>query len=314
LSSFEEVDAIGHRIVHGGKKYLEPVLIDNEVKNHIKSLSDLAPLHNLEDLEGIEIVEKFFKKKPQIAVFDTSFHRTLPKSAAYYPIPYHYIEEGIQRYGFHGINYQYCTRRVAQLLNQDINPLKILICHLGSGASLCAVKDGKSIDTTMGFTPLEGLMMDTRSGTIDPGVILYLLKKKKGDEISQELYYKSGLLGISGDSSDMRDIIEKASGNPRCKLALEIYLHRLCSCIGSMIASLQGLDVLVFTAGIGENSPEIRKKVCEHFSFLGIKLDEKKNSQELKQDCELSTSKIKVLVIHAGEAFEIARESMKKLS
>jgi acetate kinase len=175
------------------------------------------------------------------------------------------------------------------------------------------VKEGKSIDTTMGFTPLEGLMMDTRSGTIDPGVILYLLKKKKGEEISQELYYKSGLLGISGDSSDMRDIIEKASGNSRCQLALEIYLHRLCSCIGSMIASLQGIDVLVFTAGIGENSSEIRKKVCEHFSFLGIKLDEKKNSQELTQDCELSASKIKVLVIHAGETFEIARECMKKL-
>lgn len=319
LNSLDEVDVIGHRIVHGGKFYKESTPIDAQVKEKIHLLNELAPLHNLADLEGIEVIEKFFKNKPQIAVFDTAYHHTLPKEAAIYPGPYEWYEEGIKRYGFHGISFQYCARQAAELLQQELSSLKQVICHLGSGASLCAVKDGKSIDTTMGFTPLEGLMMDTRSGSIDPGILLYLLKKKKksAEELYKILYEESGLLGISGISSDMRDIIEKQSkGDPRATLTFEIYLHRLSSFIGSMVSSLNGMDVLVFTAGIGENSPLIRKRICNTFSFLGVKLDEKKNELPHREDCVLSLkdSKVKVLLIHTNEAFEIARECWKKIS
>jgi acetate kinase len=318
LTSLDEIDVIGHRIVHGGKDYKESTLINANVKAKIKQLSELAPLHNLIDLEGIELLETLLKNKPQIAVFDTAFHHTLAQSTTVYPGPYRWFEEGIQRFGFHGISFQYCSRRAADLLNKDLKSLKMLICHLGSGASLCAVKEGKSIDTTMGFTPLEGLMMDTRSGTIDPGILLYLMKKqKKGvEELSKELYKDSGLLGISGFSSDMRDIIDKAShGDRRAQLALEVYLHRLNALIGSMIASLQGMDVLVFTAGIGENASLIRKSVCDNFSFLGLKLDEAINRLSHPEDCEISSSnsRIKALLIHTDEAFEIARECWKKI-
>jgi acetate kinase len=297
-----EVSAIGHRIVHGGHYFSESVRITREVKERIRELSELAPLHNLPELEAIEILEGLFPDKPQIAVFDTAFHHTLPQAAQIYPGPYRWYEEGIRRYGFHGISYQYCTRRARDLIG---SVSKMIICHLGSGASLCAVKEGKSIDTTMGFTPLEGLMMDTRSGTIDPGIILHLLKKKKAEEISKELYDQSGLLGLSGLSSDMRDILN-AQSNPQAKLALDVYLHRLSSCIGSMIATLQGLDLLVFTAGIGENAALVRKRICDRFSFLGIKLSE----NHPKEDGLLSTSdsKVKVLLIHTQEAFEIAAE------
>ncbi|MBS0648010.1 MAG: acetate kinase [Verrucomicrobia bacterium] len=314
LNSIDEIDVIGHRIVHGGKYFKESVLIDAEVKEKIRLLSDLAPLHNLPELEGIEILQKLFKKIPQIAVFDTAFHHTLPESAKIYPGPYQWYEEGIQRYGFHGISFQYCSKRAADILKRD--PGKMVICHLGSGASLCAVKKGKSIDTTMGFTPLEGLMMDTRSGSIDPGIILHLLakKKKSAEEISKELYDQSGLLGLSGSSSDMRDILEKSiKGNVRALIALDVYLHRLNALIGAMVAGLKGLDTLVFTAGIGENAPFIREKVCEVFSFLGLKLDKTKNEQISIEDSELSApdSKIKVLLIHTQEAFEIACECWK---
>lgn len=312
----EQIDAIGHRIVHGGKFFHESLFIDASVKNKIRYLSELAPLHNLADLEGIELFEEFFPKTPQFAVFDTAFHHTLPDCAAIYPGPYAWIEEGIRRYGFHGTSFQYCTRRASELLARD--PQKMVICHLGSGASLCAIKNGKSIDTTMGFTPLEGLMMDTRSGSIDPGILLYLLSKKKRtvDDLSKELYEKSGLLGLSGTSSDMRDIlIQVDQGNARAKLALEVYIHRLNSGIGSMVASLNGLDTLVFTAGIGEHASLVRSRVCESLSFLGIKLDVKKNELPQSQDCDLSLpdSKVKIFLIHTQELFEIARECWKKL-
>lgn len=298
----EKIDAIGHRIVHGGKFFRESVEIDTKVKEAIRHLAELAPLHNLPELEGIEIMEKHFPKIPQIAVFDTAFHHTLPKEAAIYPGPYRWFEEGILRYGFHGISYQYCSRRCAEILKTKID--RMVICHLGSGASLCAIKEGKSIDTTMGFTPLEGLMMDTRSGSVDPGIILHLLEKKKlsPSAIYKQLYQESGLLGISGISSDMRDIM--ASDTPRAKLAFDIYLHRLNAELGSMIASLKGLDVLVFTAGIGENAALLRKRVCENFAFLGMEIDPE------KKEGIISTphSKVKVVVIHTREAFEIARE------
>lgn len=287
----KSIDCIGHRIVHGGNKYKKSALIDEHVKKEIWRLSDLAPLHNRADLEGIEILENLFPDKPQIAVFDTAFHHTLPLAAAIYPGPYKWVQMEIQRYGFHGISYQYCSQKAAQMLGKM--PERMVICHLGSGASLCAVKKGKSIDTTMGFTPLEGLMMDTRSGTVDPGILLYLLKKKKVSALSRELYEKSGLLGLSGISSDMRDVLEKAKqGHMRAHLAIDVYIHRLTSLIGSMVASLGGLDVLVFTAGIGENAPQVREETTKRLSFLGP---------------------FKVLIIQTQEAFEIARECWKKM-
>ena len=315
LKSLNEVDVIGHRIVHGGKEFSRATLITQEVKEKLRRLSELAPLHNASELEDVAILESLFKNKPPIAIFDTAFHHTLPQAAKVYPGPYKWIEEGIERYGFHGISFQYCSRKAAEMIKE--HNLKMVICHLGSGASLCAVQEGKSIDTTMGFTPLEGLMMDTRSGSLDPGILLHLFKKKTSEQLSHELYEESGLLGLSGISSDMRDIIEKGSqGNARAKLAFDVYIHRLNSCIGSMIASLKGLDVLVFTAGIGENAAIVREVVCNSFVFLGIKLDKAKNGQTHAEDCELSAadSKIKVLLIHTQEALEIARECWKLIN
>ena len=310
----QEIDCIGHRIVHGGKKYKESVVIDANVKAEIRELADLAPLHNLADLEGIEILEKRFPGKPQIAVFDTAFHHTLSDAAKIYPGPYGWVEMGIQRYGFHGISFQYCSKRAAEILGE--NSHRIVICHLGSGASLCAVKNGKSLDTTMGFTPLEGLMMDTRSGSVDPGILLYLLKKGQCiDELSRKLYEESGLLGISGISSDMRDLLKKTEeGDRRAALAIDIYVHRLTAMIGSMVASLGGVDALVFTAGIGENASLIRQRVCDRLLFLGIDLAKTEHNTPEDHILSGSNSKVKVLVIHTQEAFEIARECWKKMS
>lgn len=309
LMQKENIDIIGHRIVHGGPYFNKSVLITSAVKKKIASLRSIAPLHNASELEGIEILEKILKKTPQIAVFDTAFHHTMPEKARIYPGPYEWVDQGIVRYGFHGISFQYCTKRASALLQK--RPQKMIICHLGSGASLAAVKNGKSIDTSMGFTPLEGLMMDTRSGSIDPGILLYLSEKKK--TLSDELYHKSGLLGISGLSSDMRDIIAfSQKGHARATLALDIYIHRLNANIGAMISSLNGLDALVFTGGIGENATYVRSQVCKAFSFLGITLDSQKNKKTSK-DILISkhNSKVSVLVIHTQEAFEIALECSK---
>jgi len=317
LSSLDELDAIGHRIVHGGKYYRESVRIDQEVKSHISRLAEYAPLHNMAALQGIEAMEKMFKGLEQIAVFDTAFHRTLPLEAAIYPGPYKWFEEGIQRYGFHGISYQYCAKRAADLLQKDFPIGKMVICHLGAGASLCAVKDGNSYDTTMGFTPLEGLMMNTRSGTIDPGIILERLKHVDLHTMTNELYRESGLLGISGISSDMREIFKSIrEKNPRAQLAYDVYIHRLCACIGSMIASLDGMNVLVFTAGIGENTPLLRKRVCDKLSFMDLSIDAKKNDSPPPDDCDIAQkdSKVRVLIIHTQEAFEIARECWRIVS
>lgn len=313
LSSLQEIHAVGHRIVHGGTSFTKSTLVTKETKEKISSLAKLAPLHNLPELEGIQILEHLLPGSPQIAVFDTAFHHTLPQKAHIYPLPYSWYEEGIRRFGFHGISFQYCLKRAAKLLNQDVKSLRMIICHLGSGASLCAIKEGISIDTTMGFTPLEGLMMDTRSGSIDPGILLYLLqnKGKSAEEISKALYHESGLLGLSGISSDMRDIIKYRQANHmRSQLAFDIYTHRLQSQIGSMIASLEGLDALIFTAGIGENTAVLREKICKAFSFLGIQLDDELNQKGSADDRILTKpdSKIDVLVVHTKEDFEIAQE------
>ena len=300
------IGAIGHRVVFGGK-YIQTTRIDREVLTEIERNCELAPLHNKIDLHTITEAQQLFPHIPHFAVFDSAFHTTIPLPAAIYPIPYEWTQSGIRRFGFHGISYQYCAKKAAMLLKHI--PKKMVICHLGSGASLCALENGKSIDTTMGFTPLEGLMMDTRSGSIDPGILLYLLQKKhlSPDTLAKALNEQSGLLGVFGRSGDMRETLAARRDNDRAHLALEIYLHRLASQIGAMIGSLGGLDCLVFTAGIGEHAPLIRERICKQLAFLHIDLA---SHQIDGQDAILSTphSKTTVLLIHTQEAFEIARE------
>ena len=312
ISGPSAIDVVGHRVVHGGPEHFEPSIVTSKVKSAIESISVFAPLHNRAELEGMEIVAKLLGAVPQIAVFDTGFHRTMPLSAATYPAPYDWFEQGIRRYGFHGINHQYCAQRAAQLLGKNLNSLKLVTCHLGNGCSLAAIIDGRSVDTTMGFTPLEGLMMGTRSGSVDPGILTYLVRQRhlSGQQLDEILNQKAGLLGISGISSDMRKILAASKkGHERAKLALDIYVHRLRSGIGAMIAVLGGVDALVFTAGVGENSPEVRAAVCENFAFLDLRLDEGKNAQSpLDEDISAPDATVRTLVIHAQEDWMIARE------
>lgn len=323
VSSPSAIDVVGHRVVHGGLQHFEPSFVTAEVKSAIEGVSAFAPLHNRAELQGMEIVAKLLGPVPQVAVFDTGFHRTMPLSAATYPGPYEWFEQGIRRYGFHGVNHQYCAQRAAQLLGKKLNSLKIVTCHLGNGCSLAAIREGRSVDTTMGFTPLEGLMMGTRSGSVDPGILTYLMRQRQftGEQLDDVLNKKSGLLGISGISSDLREILaasKNGDGNDgdsdlarrdRAKLALEIYIHRLQSEIGSMIAVLGGVDALVFTAGVGENSPEVRAAACDNFAFLGLKLDPGKNAQSpVDADISASDATVRVLVIRAQEDWMIARE------
>ena len=312
VSRAAEIDAAGHRVVHGGQQFKQPTLISPKVKSAIASMSAFAPLHNRAELEGIEIVEKRIGAVPQVAVFDTSFHSDLPEAAAVYPGPYEWVARGIRRYGFHGINHQYCAERTAQLLGRDLSSLKLITCHLGNGCSLAAIQGGRSVDTTMGFTPLDGLMMGTRSGAVDPGILTFLIRQDdlSGQQLDDLLNKKSGLLGISGSSSDMRQIVAAMkAGDARAKLAFDIFVHHLQSSIGAMIAILGGLDCLVFTAGIGENSPEVRAAACATLGFIGLKLDSAKNSHVSgDQDISLPTSPVRVLVIGAQEDWAIAKE------
>jgi len=312
VSAPSEIDVVGHRIVHGGKDFEKATAITPEVKSAIARMSAFAPLHNRSELEGIDIIEKRLGAVLQVAVFDTGFHSRLPESAAVYPGPFEWLARGIRRYGFHGINHQYCAERTAQLLGRNLSPLKLVTCHLGNGCSLAAIRDGRSIDTTMGFTPLEGLMMGTRSGSVDPGILTYLMRQGPltGEQLDDLLNTKSGLLGISGISSDMRQIVAAMKeGHPRAKLAFEIFVHRLQTGIGAMIAALGGIDALVFTAGIGENSAEVRAAACANFEFLGLKLDPAKNSQSpADQEISLSDSGVRVLIVRAQEDWAIARD------
>ena len=312
LTSLAEIDVVGHRVVHGGPKYQEPVLLTPELKSGIAEASAFAPLHNRAELEGMDIIEKRLGAIPQVAVFDTGFHRRMPQAATVYPGPYQWFENGIHRYGFHGINHQYCAARGAQLLRRELNSLKLVTCHLGNGCSLAAIREGHSIDTTMGFTPLEGLMMGTRSGSIDPGILTYLMRENQlqPQEIDDVLNKQSGLLGISGISGDMREILASMKeGHSRAKLAFDIYVHRVRAGIGAMVAVLGGIDALVFTAGVGENSAEVRAAACKGLSFLGLKLDEAGNEQGLPdQDIATPDSAVRVLIIRAQEDWAIAIE------
>jgi len=315
INSLKEIDIVGHRVVHGGQDYQQSTLISPDVKEAIARLSVFAPVHNPVNLEGIEALEKILPNRPQVAVFDTAFHAQLPPAAFVYPGPYEWLEDGIRRYGFHGISHQYCARRAAQILNRDLTHLRLITCHLGNGCSLAAIRGGWSVDTTMGFTPLDGLMMGSRSGAIDPGIIIHLLRRSDltPEKLDNILNRNSGLKGISGVSGDMRQIGEAITqGNERAQLALDIYIHRLRAGIGAMLASLGGLDALIFTAGVGENSAVVRAAACEAFGFLGLKLDGEKNQHSpVDEDIAAMDSAARVLVIHTQEDWEIARECWK---
>ena len=315
LRDKSDVAVAGHRIVNGGTLFQQPSLVTPEVKSAIAHMAAFAPLHNRAELEGMEIVSKMFGAVPQVAAFDTGFHAQLPQAAAVYPGPYEWFERGIRRFGFHGINHEYCAQRTAQLLRANLNSLKIVTCHLGNGCSLAAIRNGRSVDTTMGFTPLDGLMMGTRSGSVDPGILTYLMRESSltGEQLDELLNNKSGLLGISGISGDMRQIVSAMKeGNTRAKLAFEIFVHRLTAGIASMAAALNGLDALVFTAGIGENSPEVRAAVCSQLTFLSLVLDSAKNTEaHSDQDIAAPESKVRVLVVRAQEDWAIARECWK---
>jgi acetate kinase len=315
IASLSEIDAVGHRVVHGGPHFKDPVVVTPGVRSAIADAATLAPLHIRAELEGMDIVGSLLGPVSQIAVFDTGFYRQMPLYAQTYPGPYEWFKNGIRRYGFHGINHEYCAGRAAQLLGEELETLKIVSCHLGNGCSVTAIQQGQSIDTTMGFTPLDGLMMGTRSGSVDPGILIFLLRQDKlnCEQIDRLLNQESGLLGISGVSSDMRDILAAMKqGHERAKLAFDIFVHRLRATVGSMAAVLGGLDVLVFTAGVGENSPEVRAAACSRFEFLGAKLDSELNTQtSLDRDIATADSRVRILVIRAEEDWAIAAECWK---
>ncbi len=310
IDRLDEIQVVGHRVVHGGT-YCESMLITDAVKAEIQRLAVFAPLHNPVNLAGIAAIEQLLGKVSQVAVFDTAFHRQLPEAAKIYPLPYELYTEGIQRYGFHGISHQYCAMRSAQLLQRPLEELRLIICHLGNGSSLAAVQNGHSIDTTMGFTPLEGLMMGTRSGSIDPGIVLYLLRQGHSVEAIDELLNQaSGLGGVSGVSSDLRQIHDAiAEGNQRAQLALDLYVHSVRSHIGSMVASLEGMDALIFTGGIGQHDAKLRAMVCQGFSFLGIAIDPEINqSNPIDRVISKAQSNIPILLIETQENWAIAKD------
>jgi acetate kinase len=312
ISGAAAVDIVGHRVVHGGEKYREPTAITPEVKSAIAQLAVFAPLHNRAELDGMDLIEERLGSVLQVAVFDTAFHGHMPEAALVYPGPYDWLAQGIRRYGFHGINHQYCAERAARLLRRDVASLKLVTCHLGNGCSLAAIRDGHSIDTTMGFTPLEGLMMGTRSGSVDPGILTYLSSTRgvDGQRLDELLNKESGLLGVSGISGDMRQIEQAMKQrHSRAKLAFEIFVHRLRSGIGAMIAVVGGIDALVFTAGIGENSAQVRAATCANFGYIGLQIDAAKNA-DASPDADVSAadSAVRVLVIRAQEDWAIARQ------
>ena len=319
LKSLNEIDAVGHRVVHGGEKYSKAVLVNEEVKKSIKELFSLAPLHNPANLIGIEVCEEIMKNVPMVALFDTAFHQSMNLEEFLYALPYElYKENGIRKYGFHGSSHKYVSEKAADIVKKDIKNLKIISCHLGNGASLCAIKNGKSFDTTMGFSPLDGLVMGTRCGSIDPSIPLYLIKNNKlsVEEVDNILNKKSGVLGISSVSSDFRDIEDEAKkGNKKASLALDIFHYRIKKQIGAYIAALNGVDIIIFTAGVGEKGPETREAILKDMDFFGIILDKEKNKVRGKiQEISAKNSKVKVFVIPTNEELVIARETQKILT
>ena len=315
VKSLEEIGAVGHRVVHGGEKFASSVVITEEVKAAIEECNDLAPLHNPANLIGINACEGLMPGTPMVAVFDTAFHQTMPGTAYMYGLPYEYYDKyKVRRYGFHGTSHSFVSKRVAEFLGKDYEATKTIVCHLGNGSSICAVKNGKSVDTSMGLTPLEGLVMGTRSGDIDPAIMEFIAKKENLDidGLMTVLNKKSGVEGVSGVSSDFRDLPAAAeSGNERAALALEVFAYRVAKYVGSYAAAMNGVDNIVFTAGIGENDAAMRSKICAYLGYLGIAINEAANAKR-GEEIVISTedSKVNVLVIPTNEELAIARETV----
>lgn len=316
LKSMDEIGAVGHRVLHGGERFTASVLVNDEVKEAIKANIPLGPLHNPANLMGIEACEKVMPGTPNVAVFDTAFHQTMPPKAYLYGVPMEYYEKlHVRRYGFHGTSHRYVSKRVCEFLGVDRSKTRVITCHLGNGSSMCAVENGKCIDTSMGITPLEGVIMGTRSGSMDPAVVQYICNNEhiSVDEMLTICNKKSGLLGISGLSSDMRDIDAAAdSGHERAIIARDMLIHGIRKYIGSYAAVMNGVDVIVFTAGIGENGAELREKVMEGFEFMGAKLDPVKNVEGNRKESVISAddSKVKICVIPTDEEIVIARDTL----
>ena len=315
INEVKEIDAAGHRVAHGGENFSESALITEKVKNDIKDCIELAPLHNPANLEGILAIEKLLPDIPQVAVFDTSFHQTMPRKAYLYGIPYEYYEKyNVRRYGFHGTSHKFVGPKAADMLGKDWKNMKVITCHLGNGASIAAINHGKSVDTSMGFTPIEGLAMGTRCGDLDLGAVFYLMDKENFSkaDINKVLNKKSGMLGVSGISSDMRDIEDAAGeGNERAKAALELYSYRIKKYIGAYAAAMGGVDMIVFTGGVGENGDIVRKDSIEGLEFLGAKIDPSKNNGLRGKDADISAddSRVKIVVATTDEEHVIARDT-----
>ena len=315
IRSYSEIGAVGHRVVHGGEKFSKSVLLTDEVLQQIKDCYDLAPLHNPANVTGIEAVEEILPGVKQVGVFDTAFHQTMPAKSFMYALPYkYYKEDGVRRYGFHGTSHRYVSQRVCEILGVDINKEKIITCHVGNGGSITAVLYGKSVDTSMGLTPVEGLMMGTRVGDVDPGALTYLMKKHNlsADELQKIINKESGVLGVTELSSDMREIeaADKA-GDPRAHLALEMYEQRITKYIGAYAAEMGGVDIIVFTGGVGENQTGLRGNVCRPLGFMGVELDEQLNMTTRGTESVISalSSKVKVVVVPTDEEMMIARDT-----
>jgi len=315
LKSMDEITAVGHRVVHAGEKYADSVVINDDVMAALKECIKLAPLHNPPNLIGINACRELMPKTPMVAVFDTAFHQTLPKEAYMYALPYElYADYGIRKYGFHGTSHKFVSEQAAVMLGKDKKDTKIITCHLGNGASICAVNAGKSIDTSMGFTPLAGIAMGTRCGDIDPAIVPFLIKDAgmTVDQVNDLMNKKSGVLGLSGLSSDFRDLENAAAeGNERAQLALDVYYYRVNQTVGAYAAILNGADAIVFTAGLGENSASCREAICERLSYMGVHIDKELNANARGKQMEISTadSKVKVFVIPTNEELVIARDT-----
>nr|WP_300565333.1 acetate kinase [uncultured Acetatifactor sp.] len=317
VASLEEIGAVGHRVVHGGEKFAQSVVLDWEVLAAVEECNDLAPLHNPANLIGIEACRKLMPDTPMVGVFDTAFHQTMPEEAYMYGLPYEYYQKyKVRRYGFHGTSHSYVSKRAAEVLGRPYEDLKIIVCHLGNGASISAVKNGRCVDTSMGLTPLEGLMMGTRSGDIDPAIIEFLANKEERNigEVMAVLNKKSGVLGLSDNlSSDFRDLEDGYNaGDPNAVRAMKAYCYRVAKYIGSYVAAMNGVDVICFTAGIGENAPLVRTSVCEYLGYLGVELDQEANGKR-GQDIAITTpeSRTTVMVIPTNEELAIARETVR---
>lgn len=315
IDSMDEIDAVGHRVVHGSERFTDSVLISDDVLNGIEACAEIAPLHNPPNLYGIKACMRLMYNTPQVAVFDTAFHQTMPKVAYLYGLPYEmYVKYGLRRYGFHGTSHKYVAQQAAEMMGEHMSDLRFITCHLGNGASIAAIKYGKSIDTSMGYTPLEGLVMGTRSGEIDPAIIPFLMEKENmnAQQIDDYLNRRSGILGISGLSSDFRDLESAANrGDERSQLAIDIFAYKVKKYIGGYVAAMGGVDAIIFTAGLGENSPFMRDKICNGLEYLGTRIDPELNKLRGKQmEISIKRARVKIFVIPTNEELVIARDTL----